>query len=122
MHEMLDNYNIHKTPILDIGFMYHNKIKKILFEFWNKQDCEDAFTDVYRTINHIDLFVAYFPLDKGNVRELIRMNLEEIRRYYGNGHLMTYDEKVVSYLLSFVQFDGDSPVNGAKDVEFIVQR
>lgn len=106
---------------VDSGMANHQKIKKLLFDFWNKQDCDDVTTDIFRTINNIDLFVAYLPLNRRDVKELILMNLKEIKNQYQNGEII-YDEKVVMHLMQFVQFDGDMPINGARDIGFIVHR
>ena len=73
----------------------------------------------------IDFFLPFLPLERRHVRQLLDMRLreraEEALVQEGLGGL-TWDKSVLDFLASRVDFDGEYPVEGAKEVGTLITR
>lgn len=97
-------------------------LKDLVFDTWRKNDIRDCREDrvrTLRTLGMIDMFVPFFPLRAEDIRALFEMLLrarahaEAVQRRAVRA--MTWDEDVVAFLASRVEYEDGFAIEGAKE-------
>jgi hypothetical protein len=109
------------------------QLKDLVFERWQKQGCEDR-TDTMKMVGLVDFFLPFFPLERTHVHELFELRLREkvdavetqLKRSSSNKEnsekKIIWDEKVLEFLTSKVDFEGPYPIEGGKEVGTLMSR
>ncbi|CAD7700658.1 unnamed protein product [Ostreobium quekettii] len=99
----------------------HHKLKDLIFDHWRGEGCE-TFYDTLKNTNFIDLYIPYFSLEKKHLKQILEMRLGEASTAAATqGFHLQWDRHVVDFLLGKVEFDGNYPVDGAKDVDMAMR-
>lgn len=100
-----------------------SRVKELVFRAWSGSGCE-TFADTLRLTGLIDFYLPYFPLERRHVEELLRRGLAargaELQRTKHTS--LEWDERIVQFLCSKIEFDGAYPLEGAKGVESVITR
>jgi ATP-dependent Clp protease ATP-binding subunit ClpA len=98
-------------------------LKDLVFEKWAAQECEGR-SDTLKMVGSVDFFLPFFPLERGHVRQLFEMRLEErsaeLRRQGLAG--VVWGEEVIDFLVDKVDFEDGYPIEGGKEVGTMVVR
>lgn len=109
------------------------QLKDLVFERWQKQGCEDR-TDTMKMVGLVDFFLPFFPLERTHVHELFELRLREkvdavetqLKRSSSNKEnsekKIIWDDKVLEFLTSKVDFEGPYPIEGGKEVGTLMSR
>ena len=107
-------------------------LKNMMFTLWQAGACEGR-ADTLKTLSLIDLFVAYYPLDRGAVRAVaehaIRARVQRVGapslgggKGSPGGADVSVGPGVLDFLLDKIEWDGAFAVEGAKEVTTAVRR
>ncbi|EFN56148.1 hypothetical protein CHLNCDRAFT_51790 [Chlorella variabilis] len=98
-------------------------LKDMVFERWLAQGCEER-SDTLKMVGLVSFFLPFFPLERRHVRQLFGMHLArrgaELQRQKLGG--LQWDPLVLDFLTSKVDFEGDFPIEGGKEVGTLMTR
>ena len=97
------------------------ELKDLVFERWAAQGCEER-TDTMKMVGLVDFFLPFFPLERPHVRRLFEMRLAERARALAERRLggLAWDESVLEFLTQRVEYGGEYPIEGGKEVATLV--
>lgn len=99
------------------------ELKDLVFTRWAAESCESR-ADTLKMVSLVDFFLPFFPLERVHVERLFELRLraksdELAAKRLGN---LTWDQAVVTFLTDRVEFGGDYPIEGGKEVGTLVSR
>lgn len=97
----------------------HQSLKSLIHDHW-ASSCEPRI-DTIKALNLIDFFIPFFPLGREEIGKLIKMRLQAWEKDH-NLSKMSWDNRVTKFLLSKIHFQGDYPLDGARDVDSVLTR
>ncbi|PRW45202.1 ATPase of the AAA+ superfamily (ISS) [Chlorella sorokiniana] len=98
-------------------------LKDMVFSRWLAEGCEER-SDTMKMVGMVSFFLPFFPLERRHIRQLFEMRLAERGAELQNGQLgaLQWDEAVIDFLTEKVDFEGDFPIEGAKEVATLMTR
>ncbi|KAL4448497.1 hypothetical protein ABPG75_005716 [Micractinium tetrahymenae] len=98
-------------------------LKDMVFARWLTEGCEER-SDTLKMVGLVSFFLPFFPLERRHIRQLFEMRLAERAEELRAGRLggLLWGAEVVDFLTDKVDFDGDFPIEGAKEVATLMTR
>lgn len=98
-------------------------LKDMVFARWLAEGCEER-SDTLKMVGLVSFFLPFFPLERRHIRQLFGMRLAERREELAAARLggLLWGPEVVDFLLGKVDFEGDFPIEGAKEVATLMTR
>lgn len=98
-------------------------LKDLVFENWDADGCEDRI-DTIKMVSMVDFFLPYLPLEKVHIRKLFQMRLAEeaadlLKNFFAD---LVWDDAVIDFLVSKVDFDEGYAMEGGKEVSSVATR
>ena len=99
-------------------------LRNAVFSSWRHSGCNEEYSDTLKIISLVDFFLPFFPLERDSVTELMRRELKGWAAvlWHEKHTVMRWDEGVVKFLVSKVDFDGDFPLEGGKQARNVATR
>lgn len=98
-------------------------LKNLVFDTWRDGGCE-GFADTAKSVGLVDFYLPFFPLERQHIQQLFDLKLgERVAAAHAEGlPEVSWHPSVVDFLTDKVDFDGDHPVEGAKEVATLMTR
>ncbi|KAK9787248.1 hypothetical protein WJX73_009504 [Symbiochloris irregularis] len=92
-------------------------LKDLVFSVWREGGCE-GFTDTAKSVSLINFYLPFFPLRRPHIAQLFEMKLRQRSQALALQGLpeLRWQQKVVEFLTAKVDFEGEHPVEGAKEI------
>mmetsp|Transcript_31063 Transcript_31063/g.68966 ORF Transcript_31063/g.68966 Transcript_31063/m.68966 type:complete len:225 (+) Transcript_31063:187-861(+) len=98
-------------------------LRNLVLDSWLRSGCE-AYEDALKFTSLVDFFLPYFPLQRRQVEALMEMQVSDwaAELWHQKHTAMQWDSRVITFLVDKVDFDGEYPLEGAKQVASVATR